>query len=129
MAAETLRVNPYRYAVPFTLATLGTAILGYDYATDGISDTIYHMGGINLDGVARLLEQIDGNQWNPEDPDDFRKMIRLLIALGFSVSAIATLAGAKKEDVEDWQRGEAPKKHPGVIMGALERVLRRLKRK
>lgn len=125
MATEAPNRRLTRYWAPFSIFTLGTAILGYELSTDVVSETVYHMG-MNMDGLAVFLEQINMGHWDPEDPDDFKKMIRILIALGFSAATIAALVRVNKEEVDGWQGGKAPKRNPGMVMSIIERVLRQM---
>lgn len=125
MTAEAAPSVLARYWAPLSILALGTVLLGYEFATDGVSGAMHHMG-VNLDGMARLLNQIDGGQWDPEDPDDFKKMVRMLIALGFSTLTIASLTKVQPAEVEGWQRGEAPKKQQWEIVAPLIRAMRKI---
>ena len=100
-----------------------------DILSDEWAEPVTHHatpGGIDRSSIGRLVDQLDGGHWDPEDPHDFKKFIRLVAAL-ISVAVIANLFSKPKDEVEGWRGGEAPKGiHPVSIFGRLKRLLKRI---
>ncbi len=83
-------------------------------------------GGLDKAGIGRLVSQFDNNMWDPQDPDHFKKIIRLVVALGLSLGTVAGIVRAQERDVDAWRGGRAPKEHPWAVIGRLMRTLRRM---
>lgn len=130
MTGEALDArHPNRVWLWGSLAALGATILAYDIVTDDSGNAMYHTtGGMNRDGVSRFLDQLGNGRWDPEDPNDFKKIIRLVMALGISISTIAALLGSRPDEVDGWAQGQAPKNlHPWTIVSILRRILKKLR--
>jgi hypothetical protein len=106
-------------------AIMGAFELATDHGHGGII-TEAVQNPFNHTGISTLITQFDGGQWDPEDPDDFKKLIRLVLALGLASPVIASLVNTTKDRVEGWMRGEAPNRHPSTIIDPLMRVLRKI---
>lgn len=127
MSAEARRFRPGRALAWFSLAAITYTILAFDIENDA-GATIHEArpDGIDRNGLAQFFEQLERNQWDPEDPNDFKKIIRMVLALGIPISVVAGLLNLRPNDVEHLAQGGVPKTHPQTIVGTLMRVLRRI---
>jgi hypothetical protein len=112
----------------FSLAAVTATILTYDIMQDPDSTILEsNQNGINRDGLRQFLDQLDSEQWDPEDPNDLKKIIRMVLALGIPITIVAGILSMRPTDVDRMAQGDAPKGlHPWTVVSILKRVLRRI---
>lgn len=103
--AERPRSNTLFIGTSIVLVALGM------YAAAQLEDLVSlsdaDPSGVDTAAAERLLTQMDNGDWDPEDPNDFRKIIALVIAIGVTAAAIAALVGMNARTAERWASGQS----------------------
>lgn len=75
----------------------------------------------NNDWIGALSTELQEGYWDPHDPDEFRKLIRLLVKVGIPYKVIAEIVGVAQGTVRGWESGKSTPGYPGR-MSVFQRV-------
>jgi flavodoxin len=107
-----------------------TSLLAYELATDteGNFTILESRPSIDRDALERFSNQIDGDEWwDPgQDPEEFRKFIKICIAI-FGIGIVGAVLGMTRGDVDGLAQGRAPKEDPDGVINKLQRFIRKVR--
>ncbi len=133
MTAHAERALPEASARPLLYGALiaFSGLLVYELATDvdGNFTILESRPSIDRDALERFSNQIDADEWwDPgQEPGEFRKFIKICIAI-FGIVVVSAVLGMTKEEVDGLAQGRAPKDDPDGVINKLQRFIRKVKK-